>query len=82
MLPLNVLKVDLQLQELWIKNVRITTGLVSAYSTPALLKNVTDGKLKPEVLVTHRFKLDQFEEAYDVFSKPTETGAIKVLVEA
>ena len=75
-------KVDLQLQELWIKNIRITTGLVSAYSTPALLKDITDGKLKPEVLVTHRFKLDQFEEAYDVFSNPTKTGAIKVLVEA
>ncbi|GMF59674.1 unnamed protein product [[Candida] boidinii] len=75
-------KVDLQLQLLWIKNIRITTGLVSAYSTPALLKDITDGKLKPDVLVTHKFKLDQFEEAYEVFSNPAKTGAIKVLVES
>ena len=30
--------------------------------------------------VTHRFTLDQFDEAYDVFSRPADTGALKVVL--
>lgn len=30
--------------------------------------------------VTHRFKLDQFMEAYDVFARAGETGALKVVL--
>ena len=33
----------LQLEELWIKNVTITTGLVDTYSTPTLLNLIQDG---------------------------------------
>jgi alcohol dehydrogenase len=31
-------------------------------------------------LVTHTFEMDQFEEAYDVFGRAGETGALKVLI--
>jgi alcohol dehydrogenase len=31
-------------------------------------------------MITHRFTLDEFESAYDVFSRPGETGALKVLL--
>jgi alcohol dehydrogenase len=31
-------------------------------------------------LVTHHFTLDQFEEAYDVFGRASETGALKVVL--
>lgn len=30
--------------------------------------------------VTHHFTLDQFEEAYDVFSRAAHTGALKVVL--
>ena len=35
--------VTLHLEELWIKNVTITTGLVDTYSTPTLLNLIQDG---------------------------------------
>jgi alcohol dehydrogenase len=72
--------VELKLQDLWIKDVSITTGLVSATTTPMLLKLVSQGKLKPEEFVTHRFKLDQMMEAYDVFGRAAETKAMKVAI--
>jgi alcohol dehydrogenase len=32
--------------------------------------------------VTHQFALDDILTAYDVFGRPTETGAIKVMMTA
>jgi alcohol dehydrogenase len=29
-------------------------------------------------LITHRFGLDEMQDAYDVFSRAAETGALKV----
>jgi alcohol dehydrogenase len=29
---------------------------------------------------THHFALDQFEEAYDVFGRAADTGALKVVL--
>ena len=72
--------VELKLQELWINDVTITTGLVSATTTPMLLKLVAQGKLSPEKFVTHRFKLDQMMEAYDTFGRAAETKAMKVSI--
>ena len=72
--------VDLHLEDLWIKNVTITTGLVDTYSTPTLLNLVSNGDIPVDKFVTHRFKLDQFEEAYDVFSRAEDTGALKVVL--
>ncbi|MEU2156054.1 alcohol dehydrogenase catalytic domain-containing protein [Streptomyces sp. NPDC019396] len=70
----------LHLEDLWIKDVTITTGLVDTYSTPLLLRMMEAGKLPTSVLVTHRFELDQMEEAYDVFSHAADTGALKVVL--
>jgi len=73
-------KVDLQLQDLWIKNITLTTGLVNTNTTPMLLKTVTSGKLKPESLITHRFSFDQFMDAYDVFANAARENAMKVII--
>ena len=70
----------LHLETLWIKDVTITTGLVDTSSTPTLLRLLADGQLDPLPLITHRFGLDQMMEAYDVFSNPAETGALKVVL--
>ncbi len=70
----------LHLEELWIRNVTITTGLVDTYSTPTLLQLTQGHQLDAEKFVTHHFTLDQFEEAYDVFARAADTGALKVVL--
>jgi len=72
--------VELKLQELWIRDIAITTGLVSATTTPMLLKLVAQGKLTPEKLVTHRFGFDAIMDAYDTFGRAAETEALKVAI--
>lgn len=71
---------DLHLEDLWIKDVTITTGLVDTYSTPVLLRMLTAGRLSTGSLVTHHFDLDQMEEAYEVVAAAAETGALKVVL--
>ncbi|MEW5660254.1 alcohol dehydrogenase catalytic domain-containing protein [Streptomyces cinereoruber] len=68
----------LHLEDLWIKDVTITTGLVDTTSTPMLLHMLAAGRLPAKELVTHRFELGQMEEAYDVFGRASDTGALKV----
>lgn len=72
--------VTLHLEDLWIKNVTITTGLVDTYSTATLLSLLAAGRLPASTLITHLFELDQMEEAYDVFAHAADTGAIKIAV--
>ncbi|HLS02909.1 MAG TPA: alcohol dehydrogenase, partial [Beutenbergiaceae bacterium] len=72
--------VELPIQDLWIEDIAITTGLVSATTTPMLLKLVAQGKLTPEQFVTHRFKLQDMMEAYDTFERAGETGAMKLAI--
>lgn len=70
----------LHLEELWIKNVTMTTGLVDTSSTPTLLRMAAAGRLPTSSMVTHTFPLDSMEEAYDVFGRASETGALKVVL--
>ena len=70
----------LHLEDLWIRNVTITTGLVDTYSTPKLLDMLVAGQLDVAHMVTHRFGLGDIMEAYDVFSRPAQTGALKVVL--
>ncbi|MCX5373509.1 zinc-dependent alcohol dehydrogenase family protein [Streptomyces sp. NBC_00015] len=70
----------LHLEDLWIKNVTITTGLVDTHSTPTLLRMAAAGRLPTAQLVTHTFPLDRMEEAYDVFARAADTGALKVVL--
>jgi alcohol dehydrogenase len=72
--------VTLHLEDLWSRNVTITTGLVDTYSTPTLLRMAAAGRLPTSTLVTHTFPLDQMEEAYDVFGRGADTGALKVVL--
>ena len=72
--------VELKLQDLWIKDIAITTGLVSATTTPMLLKLVAQGKLTPEKFVSHRFTFDSIMEAYDTFDRAAQTKALKVAI--
>jgi alcohol dehydrogenase len=71
----------LHLEKLWIKDVTITTGLVDTFTTPTLLKLIAQGRLDTAPFATHRFKLSEAMEAYDVFSSAAETNALKVVLE-
>ena len=70
----------LHLEELWIKNITITTGLVDAYSTATLLRLVTSHQLDAAKFITHHFGLNEFDQAYDVFGRAADTGALKVVL--
>ena len=70
----------LHLEEQWIRDITITTGLVDTYTTPTLLRLVTSNQVDAAKFVTHHFTLDQFEEAYDVFGRAADTGALKVVL--
>ncbi len=70
----------LHLEDLWIKNVHITTGLVDTSSTPTLLRLITAGQIDAGRFITHRFGLDEFIEAYSVFANAASTEALKVVL--
>jgi alcohol dehydrogenase len=70
----------LHLEDLWIKDVTITTGLVDTHSTPMLLAMLQAGRIDIGRMVTHRFGFDEVPEAYDLFDDPVASGALKVAV--
>jgi alcohol dehydrogenase len=70
----------LHLEDLWIKNITITTGLVSGSTIPTLLRLVRDGRIEAEKLGTHHFALADVMEAYDVFAAADEHDALKVVL--
>tara|TARA_R110001583_G_scaffold193866_5_gene363452 strand:+ start:11375 stop:12517 length:1143 start_codon:yes stop_codon:yes gene_type:complete len=72
--------VELHIEELWIKNINISMGLVNTNTTPMLMKTMQSGKVKPEQLITHRFKLDEIEQAYEVFGNASREKAMKVIL--
>ena len=72
----------LHLEQLWIRNVTITTGLVDTRTTPTLLRLLAAGQLDVSSFITHRFGMADFLGAYDVFADPAASGALKVLVTA
>ena len=75
-------KVDLHLENLWDRNISITTRLVDTVSTPMLLNTLRSHKLDPKLLITHRFNLGQIVEAYETFGNAAKTRALKVIIEA
>jgi alcohol dehydrogenase len=70
----------LHLEDLWIKNITITTGLVSGSTVPTLLKLARDGRIEAEKLGTHHFAMSEIEQAYDVFAAAGEHDALKVVL--
>jgi alcohol dehydrogenase len=75
-------KVSLHLEQLWDRNITITTRLVDTVSTPMLLNVVRSHKINPKLLITHCFKLDRILDAYKTFAHAADTRALKVIIEA
>ncbi len=70
----------LHLESLWIRDVTVTTGLVDTFSTPTLLRLVASHQVDAAAFATHRFALDQIEDAYETFQRAADTGALKVVL--
>ncbi|NKZ08256.1 zinc-dependent alcohol dehydrogenase family protein [Actinomadura latina] len=70
----------LHLEEQWIRDITITTGLVDTSSTPTLLRLVAGRHIDAARFITHHFTLDEFAKAYDVFADAADTGALKVVL--
>src|ERR1700692_1340326 len=75
-------KVDLHLENLWDRNITITTRLVDTVSTPMLLNSLRSHKIDPKLLITHRCDLHHIRDAYETFGHAAETHALKVIIEA
>jgi alcohol dehydrogenase len=67
-------------QRVWDRDLTITTGLVDTYSTPTLIRLLASHHIDAQHFVTHHFGFDDFMQAYDVFSRAGETGALKVVL--
>ncbi|WP_373741067.1 zinc-dependent alcohol dehydrogenase family protein [Neisseria sp.] len=74
--------VDFKLEKLWIKNLKITTGLVNANTTEMLMKAISTSSVDYTKMLTHRFKFSELEQAYDVFKHASENQAMKVVLTA
>jgi len=70
----------LHLERDWIRDLTITTGLVDTFTIPVLLELVRTRQIDARTFITHHFGLDDFDEAYDVFARSGETGALKVVL--
>jgi alcohol dehydrogenase len=70
----------LHLEDQWLRDITISTGLVDTNSVPTLLRLMASGQLDPSKLVTHRFSFDDFDLAYETFSHAKDSGALKVAV--
>jgi alcohol dehydrogenase len=70
----------LHLEDLWIKNVTITTGLVDGTTVPVLLQLVRSGKIAADLFGTHDFALHDMMAAYDTFAEAGKHNALKVVI--
>jgi len=70
----------LHLEDQWIRDITITTGLVDTYSTPTLLRLLSNHQIDAGRFITHHFALDDFPTAYPVFADAADTGALKVVL--
>jgi len=70
----------LHLEHEWARDITITIGLVDASSTPTLMRLVATGQLDAGRFVTHRFSMNEFEQAYEVFGDAASNGALKVVL--
>jgi alcohol dehydrogenase len=74
--------VNLHLEQLFSRNVTITTHIVDTYSIPVLIKSVIANKLDPTKLISHLFHLDQIMEAYDVLENANHEKVLKIILSA
>jgi len=71
--------IEVKMNELWIKNINISMGLVDANHIPQLIDLIAKGKLNMRFLQTHVKPLNDIMEGYDVFGNKKD-NVLKWLV--
>lgn len=71
----------LPLPEMYGKNLTFKTGGVDGCDCAEILQLIADGKIDTTPLITHRYSLDEIEEAYELFENRKD-GVIKVAIGA
>ncbi|MEV3931468.1 alcohol dehydrogenase catalytic domain-containing protein [Streptomyces sp. NPDC049944] len=70
--------VTLHLEQLWRKNITISTGQVDASSTPWLLDTLTSKQMQRlSRIITRELEFDQTEEAYEILATAAEAGELR-----
>ena len=69
----------LPLPEMYGKNLTFKTGGVDGCDCAEILSLIEQGKIDTTPLITHRFKLEDIEEAYHLFENKLD-GVIKIAV--
>ncbi len=72
--------VELPMQDLWIRNVTLTMGLVDTVSIPTLMTMVASGRIPAERMGTHSFTFGELDRAYEVFAHAADHHALKVVI--
>lgn len=71
---------NLPLPDMYGKNLIFKTGGVDGCDCEEILSLIAEGKIDTTPLITHRFKLEDIEEAYRIFENKLD-GVIKIAVE-
>lgn len=69
----------LPLPEMYGKNLTFKTGGVDGCDCKEILQLIEQGKIDTTALITHRFSLDEIEEAYHIFENHLD-GVIKIAI--
>ena len=69
----------LPLPDMYGKNLIFKTGGVDGCDCAEILRLIEEGKIDTTPLITHRFKLEDIEEAYRVFENKLD-GVIKIAI--
>lgn len=70
----------LPLPDMYGKNLTFKTGGVDGCDCAEILRLISEGKIDTTPLITHRFPLDEIEEAYRIFENRMD-GVIKIAIE-
>ena len=69
----------LPLPQMYGKNLTFKTGGVDGCDCAEILQLIREGKIDTTPLITHRFRLDDIQEAYQLFEEKKE-GVIKIAI--
>ncbi|GAC1614933.1 MAG: hypothetical protein NVS4B5_04090 [Vulcanimicrobiaceae bacterium] len=56
------------LGQIFAKGLRVRTGQTNVHKyVPLLMEHIANGRIRPETVISHRFRLEDAPEAYDLF---------------
>mgnify|MGYP000294123498 CR=1 FL=1 len=72
-------KVEISPHEIFEKEIKLIGSLMNPYTISRAINLLENGRIDVEPLITHRFKLDEIEKAFDIYENDQER--IKIMIE-